>query len=119
MENGVYSSPDLERYMKQMERKRAYNQRYYQEKTKPKKDLEKEELTFLRDKCTLLEDQSKVQDDYIRLAEKYNDLLAQHDNLKQINVSLNRALEEARQKNYQLLMLNAGQILPPLGSTSQ
>lgn len=50
----------IEKCLQQMGRKSTYNQHYYQERTKPKKVAEKQELQILRDKVTTYEAQIKA-----------------------------------------------------------
>jgi len=107
-------TPDLEKYLRQAQKKRDYNKSYYQSKTKPKREQEKSELDLLRDRCALLETQSKSQDEYIELAQRYNDLLEQFNRIKEENGTLKQELEIARQRNYDLLMSKKDVLLPPL-----
>lgn len=50
----------IEKCLHQMEHKSTYNKNYYQERTKPKKVAEKQELQILRDKVATYEAQIKA-----------------------------------------------------------
>jgi hypothetical protein len=100
---GQYS-PEILKCIQKEERKRQYNKQYYQNKIKPKKEMDKSELELLRERCSLLEKQSQTHEDYLKLAERYNDLLDQFERMKEDNAALKMALEVSRQRNYELIM---------------
>ena len=104
-------TPEMVKAIQQLERKKDYNKQYYQHKTKPKIEADKSELTLLRERCALLEQQTRTQDEYLQLAERYNDLLRQYDRLKEENAAVKQALDVARQRNYELMMLKKDEIL--------
>ncbi len=104
-------TPDVLKYIQQAERKREYNKQNYQNRVKPKREMEKAELSLLRDRCMLLESQTKTQEEYVFLAERYNDLLKQFDRLKEENAAVKQALEVSRQRNFELMMLKKDEII--------
>lgn len=95
-------TPEIEKYLQQRERKREYDKRYYQERTKPKKQQMKSELEILKDRCAMLEAQLQSEESYVELADKYNDLYKQYMGLLTENKVLREAVDHARQRNYEL-----------------
>ncbi len=92
------SSPiDVQKALQSYQRKREYNQTYYQTKTKPRKEQEKAQLTQLSN-----------------LESLYNLI----DQLQTENASLRSALEHVNRKNNELMILNARTLLPNLNNLS-
>ena len=58
--SSTVSTEQIENCLKQIKKKSTYNQYYYQDRTKPKKMAEKEELRILREKVTMYETQLKM-----------------------------------------------------------
>lgn len=106
---GQYS-PEILKCVQQIEKKKEYNRLYYQNKVKPKKEMEKSELELLRERCTILEKQVRTHEEYVQLAERYNDLLDQFERMKEDNAALKKALEVSRQRNYELIMLKKEEV---------
>jgi hypothetical protein len=88
------SSPDIEKALQMMERKKAYNQWYYQQKTKPRKEQEK----------TILSSIPTIES----LTQHVNQLQTENENLRAM-------LDAAVRKNNELMRINAVHILPPIG----
>ena len=107
-------TPELIKYAQQAERKREYNRWHYENKVKPKRQMEKSELELLRERCALLETQTRTQEEYLQLAERYNDLLKLFDKSKEENASIKQVLEVSRQRNYELMIFKKDEILNTL-----
>lgn len=123
----LIGSADLQRFLQQMERKKEYNRSYYHSKVKPKRETEKQELDILRERCAQLEEniiqlQTGQPQDSMLLAElkrKNQDLTSENlelsqyvSKLKQDNSALAKLLDAARQRNYELMMQKADELLP-------
>jgi hypothetical protein len=92
------SSPiDVQKALQAYQRKREYNQAYYQTKTKPRKEQEKAQLGQLSN-----------------LESLYNLI----DQLQAENASLRSALDHVNRKNNELMILNARNLLPNLNNLS-
>jgi len=117
------SPEEVARYISQMQNKRDYNRKYYQERTKIKRETEKQELERLRATCSDLQNQlaanteTRVQECQIQVSRLLEENVALQTRLEQVeaeNITLSNALQVARQKNYDLIMLKADDILPRL-----
>lgn len=122
------SQEEIQRYITQVQNKREYNRRYYQERTKTKRETEKQELQRLREVCSQLQSQldiatqnnnSEYEEILSRLLRKNDELQFLLDRANEEKVALSNALEVARQRNYQLMMVKADSILPKVKTVSQ
>ena len=123
----ISRAADIQKYIQQIERKKQYNRDYYHSKVKPKRENQKQEIDVLRERNIILENyvkqtegQSKEDPIIVNelkrqiqtLNDKNFDLNQQIDRLQHDNNTLRQALEVARQRNYELMMQKADDILP-------
>lgn len=121
--------PEIQKFIQQIEKKKEYNRSYYRTRVKPKRETEKYELELLREKCAKLEsDIDRLQSGKPEGSLLMEDLKKQNQNLtsenfkltQQIfkltrdNTMLTQLLETARQRNYELMMQRADDLLPSL-----
>lgn len=117
----LYSSSvgpvDLNRYVEQIERKREYNRKYYQNNIKPKKQHQKQELELLREKIAQLDVSDEVaryRREIALLTERNNELLNKLHQHEQESLAIKQALEMSRQRNFELMSIKVDHILPNL-----
>lgn len=123
--NPNIDSVDIQKYIKQAERKKEYNKSYYQNKIKPKRETTKQELEILRERCEKLQislyhsQNSQIDEENFKNIMNENLYLNQQIiQLSQDNENLRKLLEVARQRNYELMMKKSLDILPPLHGVS-
>lgn len=121
--------PDAQKALEQIQRKRDYNRSYYRSKVKPKRETERKELDFLRERCSQLEkmisqlnsqshnpaESSTIRElkEQIRILTDKNYTLSQQiSKLLQDNKTLQQALDIARQRNYELMLQRSDELLP-------
>lgn len=115
---------EIQKYIQQAERKREYNKSYYQTKTKLKRETTKQELDFLRERCEKLEAElfklqnNNYDDNFRNLTNENSCLSEQVITLTQDNVNIRTLLEATRQRNLDLMMKKAADILPPVQNLS-
>lgn len=102
------------KYIQQVERKREYNRQYYRSKIKPQKEIQKQELEQLREQNTELQGRLVSNEELDALKQENRDLLNKLQRAEQELIAVKKALEVARQRNYELLMQKADEILPSL-----
>lgn len=122
---------DLQKFIQQIERKKEYNKSYYQNKTKIKRETEKQERELLKEKCTHLEanivqlqnEEPKTSSIIENLKKINQTLISENSELKQQlsrlnhdNVTLKQLLDASRQRNYELMMEKADYLLPNIQS---
>lgn len=117
----VVSPEEIHRYISQIQKKRERNRQYYHEVTKVKKETQKQELERLRETCRQLQAQltsttdcrfADYEDRIDRLMQENGELKVRLEKLQAENTTLSTNLQIARQKNYELLMAKAEDILP-------
>lgn len=121
------NDPNVQKYIQQAERKKAYNRAYYQSTIKPKRETNKQEVEHLKEKCEQLEAHIyKLQNEETKYSTLMEDLRRSNQNLINENSdlkqqiiklhhdqgTLRQSLEIARQRNYELMMEKADQLLP-------
>lgn len=131
--NQTVNEVAIQKFLQQSERKREYNKAYYQNKVKPKKEIQKHDLEYFRDRCAQLElelyqyQNSQMQESPMiqhlerqnaRLVNENNELTQQISNVAQDNSNLRKLLDAARQRIYELMMKKSADILPPLQGLS-
>lgn len=118
---------DVQKYLQQMERKKEYNRSYYQNKIKPKRETDKQELERVKEKCVQLEEHIvQLQNEEPRTSTIIENLRKTNQNLTNENlelkqqvmklkndcVTIGQLLDAARQRNYELMMEKADHLLP-------
>jgi hypothetical protein len=127
--NQTVNDVDIQKFIQQAERKREYNKTYYQNRVKPKKEIQKHDLEYFRDRCTQLElelyqyqnNQIKespmiehLERQNIKMINENNELNQQISDLIKDNTNLRKLLEASRQRVYELMMKKSADILPSL-----
>lgn len=127
--NQTVNDVAIQKFIQQAERKREYNKTYYQNRVKPKKEIQKHDLEYFRDRCAQLElelyqyQNSQVQESPMiehlerqnaKITNENNELNQQISNLINDNSNLRKLLDAARQRVYELMMKKSSDILPPL-----
>jgi chromosome segregation ATPase len=123
----LLGTADLQKYIKQIERKKEYNRSYYQSKVKPKRETDRQELEIFRERCAKLEayisqlenDQpkesiiiSELKSQNQKLMSENLDLSQQFIKLNNDNMNLRQMLDACRKKTYELMMQKADYLLP-------
>ena len=125
--NQTNDSSDIQKYIQQIEKKKEYNRSYYQNKIKPKRVNEKQELGDLRERYEQLVSEmyrlqnnqdSPLLENFKRqnqnLIDENLELKQRIIKLTQDNENINQLLDIARQRNYELMMKKSVDLLPPL-----
>ena len=123
----------IQKFIQQSERKREYNKTYYQNRVKPKKEIQKHDLEYFRDRCSQLElelhqyQNNQIQESPMiehlerqntRIINENNELTQQISNVVNDNSNLRKLLDASRQRIYELMMKKSADILPPLQGMS-
>lgn len=111
----------IQKYVDQAERKKEYNKAYYQNKVKPKKEIQKHDLEYFKDRCSQLElelfhyrNNSNQQSQNSKLINDNNELNQQLAIMIKDNSNLRKLLDATRQRVYELMMMKSDEILPPI-----
>ena len=131
--NQTVNDVAIQKFIQQSERKREYNKAYYQNRVKPKKEIQKHDLEYFRDRCAQLElelyqyQNNQIQQSPMiehlerqnaRITNENNELTQQISNVAQDNSNLRKLLDASRQRVYELMMKKSADILPPLQGMS-
>ena len=131
--NQTVNEVAIQKFIQQSERKREYNKTYYQNRVKPKKEIQKHDLEYFRDRCAQLElelyqyQNNQVQESpmiehlerqNVKIINENNELNQQISNLINDNTNLRKLLDASRQRVYELMMKKSADILPPVHNVS-
>ena len=114
MESSFEVTPEIRKYIDQVERKKQYNRDYYHSKVKPKRSAQKQELELYRQQCTEFKSQLELSESssISQLNEEIRNLSELVQKYKSENNALIEALNVARQRNYEILIQKADDFLP-------
>ena len=129
--SGKTGMTETEKALDQIHRKREYNKKYYRQRTKPKKEQEKQLIDQYRERIEQLEkyandvsdyfknnDLSKTREEVTNLRSEIKELSDYNVALARENETLREALDSSRGRIYDLMMQRSKHLIPELSVLS-